>query len=127
MSFPRPFAMTNLTGSMLTQGDVVELDLGAPAGSEAGLRRPAVVVTAERVLRGGPNVVQIVPLTTTLRDSGAEIIIEPDQHNGLRNISAAQCQHVRSVATGRVSSRIGNVGPVSLQQIRAAIATIIDA
>ena len=47
---------------MLTPGDVVELDLGMPAGSEAGLRRPAIVVTAARVLRGGPNVVQVVPL-----------------------------------------------------------------
>lgn len=34
---------------MLTPGDVVELDLRTPAGSEAGLRRPAVVVTAERI------------------------------------------------------------------------------
>ena len=38
----------------LTPGDVVELDLGAHSGSEAGLRRPAVVVTAARVLQGGP-------------------------------------------------------------------------
>jgi mRNA interferase MazF len=37
---------------MLKPGDVVELDLEMPAGSEAGLRRPAVVVTAGRVLRG---------------------------------------------------------------------------
>jgi mRNA-degrading endonuclease toxin of MazEF toxin-antitoxin module len=44
---------------MLTPGDIVELDLGAPAGSEDGLRRPAVVVTAARVLRGGPTVVQV--------------------------------------------------------------------
>ena len=33
---------------MLTPGDVVELDLGTPIGSEAGLRRPAVVITAGR-------------------------------------------------------------------------------
>ncbi len=46
---------------MLTPGDVVDLDLGMPSGSEAGLRRPAVVVTAARVLSGGPNVVQVVP------------------------------------------------------------------
>ncbi|WP_240483911.1 hypothetical protein [Arsenicicoccus bolidensis] len=38
-----------------------------PTGSEAGLRRPAVVVTAARILGGGPNVIQVVPLTRTLR------------------------------------------------------------
>ncbi len=129
MTSPRRCAMMSSTGSMLTPGDVVDLDLdlGALAGAEAGLRRPAVVVTAERILRGGPNVVQVVPLTRTIRDSGSEIVIEPDVHNGLTAVSSAQCQHIRSVATGRVRARIGNVGPVGLQQIRATIAVIIDA
>ncbi|MGO1510620.1 MAG: type II toxin-antitoxin system PemK/MazF family toxin [Actinomycetales bacterium] len=112
---------------MLTPGDVVELDLGAPAGTEAGLNRPAVVVTAERILRGGPNVIQVVPLTRTIRDSSAEIVVEPDEHNGLGSASAAQCQHIRSVATTRVSARIGNVGPAVLRQIRGTVTIIIDA
>lgn len=111
---------------MLTQGDVVELDLGTPAGSEAGLRRPAVVVTAERILSGQPNVIQVVPLTTTVRESGTEIVLEPDRHNGLRAPSAAQCQHIHSVAATRASARIGNVGPVALRQLRAALAVLLD-
>lgn len=111
---------------MLTPGDVIELDLGEPSGSEAGLVRPAVVVTAGRILRGGPNVVQVVPLTRTIRDSSAEVVIETDPHNGLRAQSAAQCQHVRSVAVGRVSSQMGNVGPVKLQLIRDTLAVILD-
>ncbi|MFT4164994.1 MAG: type II toxin-antitoxin system PemK/MazF family toxin [Microlunatus sp.] len=112
---------------MLTPGDVVELDLGAPAGSEAGLRRPAVVLTAEQILRGGPNVIQVVPLTRTIRDSSSEIVIEPDEHNGLSVVSAAQCQHIRSVAITRVNGRIGNVGPAILRQLRETVAIIIDA
>lgn len=111
---------------MLTPGDVVELDLGTPSGSEAGLIRPAVVVTAGRILRGGPNVIQVVPLTRTIRDSGAEVVVEADEYNGLNAPSAAQCQHVRSVATRRVSSHIGNVGPVPLRQIRDTLAVLLD-
>lgn len=111
---------------MLTPGDVIELDLGAPSGSEAGLVRPSVVVTAGRILRGEPNVVQVVPLTRAIRDSGAEVVIEPDEGNGLGARSAAQCQHVRSVAVGRVSARIGNVGPVMLRQVRDTLAIILD-
>lgn len=88
--------------------------------------RPAVVVTAGRILRGGPNVVQVVPLTRTVRDSGAEATIEPDRHNGLTARSAAQCQHVRSVAIDRVNARIGNIGPVTLQQVRNTLAVIFD-
>ena len=111
---------------MLTPGDVVELDLGLPAGAEAGLSRPAVIITAERILRGGPNVVQVVPLTRTVRDSGSEVVLEPDEHNGLGAVSAAQCQHIRSVATSRVSATIGNVGPIALRQVRGVLAVILD-
>ena len=55
---------------MLTSGDLINLELGDPVGSEAGLRRLAVVVTAQTILDGGPNVVQVIPLTRTIRDSG---------------------------------------------------------
>ncbi|NLG23035.1 MAG: type II toxin-antitoxin system PemK/MazF family toxin [Actinomycetales bacterium] len=111
---------------MLTPGDVVELDLGVPSGSEAGLRRPAVVVTARRVLRGEPNVVQVVPLTRTVRQSSTEVIIDPDDGNHLTATSSAQCQHVRSVATTRLHQRTGNVGPVVLSEIRETLALLLD-
>lgn len=111
---------------MLTQGDVVALDLGMPSGSEAGLRRPAIVVTAQRVLRGGPNVVQVVPLTRTIRQSSTEVIIEPDEDNRLDVTSSAQCQHVRSVATSRIHERTGKVGPVVLGEVRETLALLLD-
>ena len=111
---------------MLTAGDVVDLDLGLPSGGEAGLRRPAVVVTATRVLRGGPNVVQVVPLTRTIRHSVAEVVIEPDGLNRFEAPSAAQCQHVRSVATSRIHERTGNIGPVLLREVRETLALLLD-
>ncbi|MCB1252673.1 MAG: type II toxin-antitoxin system PemK/MazF family toxin [Austwickia sp.] len=111
---------------MLTPGDVVEVDLGTPAGSEAGLRRLAVVLTAGRILRGGPNVVQVVPLTRTIRPSGTEVLINPDDANGLDAPSAAQCQHVRSIATTRIRRRRGNVGPAILAELREILALLLD-
>ncbi|MGG5258844.1 type II toxin-antitoxin system PemK/MazF family toxin [Phycicoccus avicenniae] len=111
---------------MLTPGDIVALNLGAPASSEAGLRRPAIVTTAGRVLRGAPNVVQVVPLTRTIRSSGTEVVIAPDDANGLTAPSAAQCQRVRSVATARIHSRAGNVGPVVLGEVRETLALLLD-
>ncbi|MGB3684306.1 MAG: type II toxin-antitoxin system PemK/MazF family toxin [Ornithinimicrobium sp.] len=111
---------------MLTPGDVVEVDLGMPAGSEAGLLRPAVVVTAQRVLIGGPNVIQVVPLTRGIRQSATEVVIDPDEDNRLTVSSAAQCQHVRSVATTRIHERAGNVGPVVLGEVRETLALLLD-
>lgn len=111
---------------MLTSGDVVEVDLGVPVGSEAGLQRPAVVVTAERVLRADPTVIQVVPLTRTLRGYTTEVVIAADEHSGLGAHSAAQCQHIRAVAAARVVQPVGNVGALALAQIRDTLATLLD-
>lgn len=112
---------------MLTSGDVVELDLGVPRGSEAGLLRPAVVVTAQRILLHGPRVIQVVPLTRTIRGYATEVTVAAEPANGLEVDSAAQCQHIRAVATERVWDTVGNVGSVVLSQLRETLAVLLDA
>jgi mRNA interferase MazF len=111
---------------MQNSGDIVNLDLGRPEGREAGYLHPAVVVTAQRILDAAPAVIQVVPLTSTLRGFHTEVVIEPDPANGLEASSAAQCQHVRAVSPTRVADTLGNVGPAALSQIRETIAVIID-
>jgi len=111
---------------MPTSGDVVDLDLGAPEGREAGFVHPAVVVTAQRILDAGPTVVHVVPLTTTLRGFHSELVIEPDGGNGLSEGSAAQCQQLRAVSPRRIVATRGNVGAIALLQIRETIAVILD-
>jgi mRNA interferase MazF len=111
---------------MLNSGDIVELDLGIPSGRAAGLRRPAVVATAQKILGASPSVVQVVPLTTTIRGFGSEILVEPDEANRLGRPTAAQCQHVRAVSVGRIDRVLGNVGAVALAQIRETLGLILD-
>lgn len=111
---------------MLSSGDLVDLDLGLPQGREASFRHPAVVVSAQRILSAEPSVVYVVPLTSTVRGFHSEIMIEPDGDNGLTVRSAAQCQYLRAVSTGRVVSSLGNVGAVTLAQIRETIALMLD-
>lgn len=111
---------------MPTSGDVVDLDLGVPEGREAGFRHPAVLVTAQRILDADPSVVHVVPLTRTIRPFHSEILIEPDDANGLGKLSAAQCQHIRAVSSRRIMATRGNVGTALLWQLRETIATILD-
>jgi mRNA interferase MazF len=92
-------------------GDILLADLGEPQGREAGFARPVVVVTAQQVLDQHPGVVHVVPLTSTVRDYRAEVTIEPDPDDGLELVSAAQCQHIRAIAAGRLADPLGNVGP----------------
>ena len=71
---------------MQSSGDIVNLDLGRPAGREAGYLHPAVIVTAQRILDAAPTVIQVVPLTSTLRGFHTEVVIEPDRANGLEKV-----------------------------------------
>src|SRR5690554_3980286 len=109
---------------MPTSGDVVDIELGVPEGREAGIRHFAVLVTAQRILDASPNVVHVVPLTSTIRSFHSEIVIEPDPSNGISRTSAAQCQHIRAVAPQRLVGARGNVGGAVLAQIRETIAVI---
>jgi mRNA interferase MazF len=111
---------------MLTSGDVVALDLGVPEGREAGFRRPAVLLTAQRVLDAEPAVVHVAPITTTRRGFHTEVEVEPTGANGLEDRSAIQGQHLRSVSTSRIDEVRGNVGPVVLRQVREVVANLLD-
>lgn len=110
----------------LTSGDVVDLDLGIPVGREAGLLRPVVVVTAQEILDESASVVQVVPLTSTIRSFGSEVHLVADEPNGLESDSAAQCQHIRSISVDRVESVKGNVGSAALSEIREVLALVLD-
>jgi mRNA interferase MazF len=111
---------------MLTAGDVVQVDLGVPAGHEVGFPHPAVIITAQRVLDHEPTVVHVVPLTSTMRGYESEVPIDPDDANGLDRRSAAQCQHLRSVSRGRIAGRRGAVGAADLAAVRDTVAALLD-
>ncbi|MEJ7796177.1 MAG: type II toxin-antitoxin system PemK/MazF family toxin [Nocardioides sp.] len=111
---------------MLTSGEIVLLDLGVPQGHEAGFSRPTVVVTANDVLAEEAPIVHVVPLTSTIRHYTAEVLIDADGTNGLDADSAAQCQHIRSVAASRLGPTTGSISPVQLRQIRETLGLLLD-
>lgn len=99
---------------------------GCPPGARPAFWHPAVVVTAQRILDAGPSVVHVVPLTSRIRRFGSEVQIDPDASNGLDRPSAAQCQHLRAVSTGRIDKVCGNVGTQVLTQVREVISVLLD-
>jgi mRNA interferase MazF len=111
---------------MPTSGDVVDLELGPPERREAGFQHPGIVVTAQRILDAEPSVIHVVPLTSTIRPFHSEVVVEPDESNGLAVASAAQCQHLGAVSPGRIIGVRGNVGSTVLTQVRETIAVILD-
>jgi mRNA-degrading endonuclease toxin of MazEF toxin-antitoxin module len=102
---------------------------GAHSGSQRRgtlQNRPAVVVTAQRILDAAPSIIHVVPLTSTIRAFHSEVIIEADPVNGLALRSAAQCQQVRAISPRRIHLVRGNVGVAVLTQVRETIPVLFD-
>ncbi|MGQ0678787.1 MAG: type II toxin-antitoxin system PemK/MazF family toxin [Actinomycetota bacterium] len=70
--------------------------------------------------------VHVVPLTSTIRSFHSEVVVEPDESNGLAVDSAAQCQHVRAASPRLIIGVHGSVGATALTQLRETIAVILD-
>lgn len=85
-----------------------------------------MLLTAAAWLDAAPTVVQVVPLTSTVRGFDSEVVLDPDKTNCLWLTSAAQCQHLRAISTSRIEDTSGNVGALALTQIREVIAVVID-
>ena len=61
-----------------------------------------------------------------MRRFHSEVIVEPFDDNGLPEVSAAQCQHLRSVSIQRLVATRGNVGAATLTHMRETIAVLLD-
>lgn len=109
---------------MPTSGEICLVDFEVPEGHEAGFPRPALVVTANDVLAEGTPIVQVVPLTSIVRHYQAEMLIEAGA--GLSVDSVAQRQHIRSIASSRLSEPVARVPPVQLRQVRETLALLLD-
>jgi mRNA interferase MazF len=106
-------------------GDLVRVDFGVPVGSEPGFARPAVVVTADLVLEARPRTVHVVPVTSNVaRGLPTEV---PVAAPGLDRPSSAQCHLCTVVSVERIVGDLhGNVGTVSLAQVRSVLADLLD-
>lgn len=105
-------------------GDIVDVDFGTPVGSEAGFKRPGVIVVADSFLRFRPTTMFVVPLTSTERNFPSHVEIAPDARNELTTTSYALVEQLRAVSTDRCSDPKGNIGSVVARQLLEVLAMI---
>jgi mRNA interferase MazF len=109
----------------MLRGEIRLVDLEPVRGSEAGKRRPAVVISNDRAnaaaARLGRGVVTVVPVTSnTTRVFPFQTLLPADQ-TGLRVESKAQAEQVRAVAVERVGPVLGRVPAVILAALDDAL------
>jgi mRNA interferase MazF len=107
-----------MTALVLLRGLIVTV---ASSGVYSGKPRPAVVVQANRWLKGHPSVM-LCPLTSTLIDAPlVRIIVEPSAINGLRKRSQLMVDKLFTVPIGDIGSSIGCLETTVMAELDLAL------
>ena len=98
------------------------LDFGIPFGSEPGMRRPVVIIQADRENLNGLNTKLVVPLTsnTVNADLRGNVLI-PQGDSGLSKDSVALVHQIVVVDKFRLEEKIAKLPKTVLKQIEDEI------
>lgn len=101
----------------MRRGEVRLVDFDPARGSEAAMRRPAVVVSNDEANAAaqslGRGVLTVVPITSNVRRVYPFQVFFPTGTAGLKADSKAQAEQIRAVAIERVGRLLGEA-PASI-------------
>jgi mRNA interferase MazF len=109
---------------VISQGDVCWADLGAPLGSEPGLRRPVVVVQCDAFNRSRIATVVCIPLTSNLRwaDAPGNVLLTADL-TGLPRDSVANVSQPVTLDRGTLTVPVARMSKLDL--VLSGIETVL--
>lgn len=111
---------------VIAQGDVIWAEIPVPTGSEAGFRRPVVVVQSEAFNRSTIGTVVCVPLTSNLRWAEAPgNVLLPRKSTSLGKDSVANVSQILTVDRDFLVRHVGRISRVELQSILAGIDLVL--
>ena len=111
---------------MISQGDVWWADLGVPAGSQAGFRRPVVVVQNDGINRSRIATVLCVPLTSQLKWASAPgNVLLKSKTTGLTKDSVANTTLTVALDKAQLTERTGKLSHRQLEQVLTGICLVL--
>jgi len=108
----------------MKQGEIWEMYFDPIKGSEQGGRRPAVIISGN-LLNSYLNMVIACPLTTSIKNYKGNLILEPDEMNGLEQTSEVLTFHIRSVSKNRLKSKVGQIPLKDVEFIKSTLSDIL--
>ncbi len=106
------------------RGEVWLVSFGASRPGEPGKNRPAIVVSADRIVAGSPHEpIVVVPLSSSVPPSALRP--EVTDVEGVDRPSRAVCGAVRGVARSRLLRSLGALSPAKLGEVERALALIL--
>jgi mRNA interferase MazF len=109
----------------LQRGSVVWVDLDPVRGREQSGHRPAIVISSDGFLANVPDLVVVLPLTTTdrgwphhVRVAGVEV--------RLKRPSFAMTEQPRTISRSRIIRRAGTAGAQTMSQVTQWLRDFLD-
>ena len=111
---------------MIAQGEVWWADLGEPAGSEPGFRRPVVVVQGNAFNASSLRTVVCVVLTSNVKWAEAPGNVSlPAPATGLPKPSVANVSQVVTLDRQALTERVGRLSASNLELVLAGIDVVL--
>ena len=111
---------------MIAQGDIWWADLGAPAGSEPGFRRPVVVVQGDSFNRSRIGTVVCVPLTSNLKWAEAPgNVALPARATKLSKNSVANVSQLLTLDRAALDEHVGKLSPRRVEMILSGVDAVL--
>ncbi len=90
---------------------------------EPDKKRPVLILTRDSILEYLGEVT-VAPLTSTIRDIPSEVYLS--QQDGMPRDCAVNCDHLQTVAKGKVGGLIATLSNKKLSEVRDAITFALD-
>ena len=108
----------------MRQCDIWSANLNPGKGSEQLGFRPVVIVSGN-LLNEYLQIVITCPLTTKIKNYKGNVILEPDEINGLTEKSEIMTFHIRSVSKDMLVKKIGRITEKQLNELKIGLDDIL--
>jgi mRNA interferase MazF len=100
-------------------------DLDPVRGHEQTGRWPALILSVDAFNAGPAGLLMVAPITSTMRGIRWHVPVAPPE-GGLDRPSVIMCEQARTVATMRLSRRMGQVSEATLAAVAMRLRYLLD-
>ena len=108
----------------MKQGEIWGINFNPTQGSEQRGVRPGVIISGN-AMNDHFGLVIVCPLTTRIKDYMGNLILLPDDQNGLKAKSEVLVFQIRTISKERIKTKLGTITKDQLKSIHKGLSDIL--
>lgn len=105
---------------MILQGDIWYANLSPIKGSEQSGYRPVLIVSGN-LMNKHLGIVICLPLTSKVKHYKGNVVLTPNNENGLKEASEVLNFHIRSISKDRLIKKCGSISKEELKLTKKGV------